>query len=172
MNLIGNTLESQFGEITEENIQEANIGGLASRYHWNQYDNPINDEFVPAYVNAYGSMPDFFTSGSFAAASAIAQAVEETGSEEGSDVAEAMYGMTVEQTPKGENGYVFQEHNNQAKSGMTVAEIVPNEPGRWEGEFGPEQWNAPIMPSEPVARISADEAALPVDDPEMECDLR
>ena len=172
MNLIGNTLESQFGEITEENIQEANIGGLASRYHWNQYDNPINDEFVPAYVNAYGSMPDFFTSGSFAAASAIAQAVEETGSEEGSDVAEAMYGMTVEQTPKGENGYVFQEHNNQAKSEMTVAEIVPNEPGRWEGEFGPEQWNAPIMPSEPVARISADEAALPADDPEMECDLR
>jgi hypothetical protein len=28
------------------------------------------------------------------------------------------------------------------------------------------------MPSEPVARISADEAAVPVDDTEMECDLR
>jgi len=172
MNLIGNTLESQFGEITEENIQEANIGGLASRYHWNQYDNPINDEFVPAYANAYGSVPDFFTSGSFAAGSAVAQAVEETGSENGDDVAEAMYGMTVEQTPKGENGYVFQEHNNQAKSAMTVAEIVPNEESRWEGEFGPDDWNAPIMPGEPVARISAGEAALPVDDPDMECDLK
>ena len=172
MNLIGNTLESQFGEITEENIQASNIGGLASRYHWNQYENPINEEFVPGYTNAYGSVPDFFTSGSFAAGSAIGQAVEETGSENGDDVAEAMYGMTVEQTPKGENGYVFQEHNNQARSAMTVAEIVPNDESRWEGEFGPEDWNAPIMPSEPVARISAEEAALPVDSPEMECDLR
>ncbi|MDZ7687609.1 MAG: ABC transporter substrate-binding protein [Halobacteriales archaeon] len=163
MNLIGNVLKSELGEITEESIESSNIGGLASRYHWNQYDNPINDEFVSSYTEAYDSVPDFFTSGSFAAGYAIAQAVEETGSEDGDDVAEAMYGMTVEETPKGEGGYVFQEHNNQAKSEMTVARIVPNnEPN----------WNSPIMPSEPVARISADDAVLPEDDPDMNCDLR
>jgi branched-chain amino acid transport system substrate-binding protein len=171
MNLIANALESQLGEITEESIQEANIGGLASRYHWNQYDNTINDDFVPSYTDAYGSVPDFFTSGCFAAGSAIAQAIEETGSEDGDDITEAMRGMTVEQTPKGEGGYVFQEHNNQAKSEMTVAEIVPNEASRWEEPFGPDDWNAPIMPSEPVTRVSADEAVLPVDDPDMGCEL-
>jgi len=165
MNLIASSLQSEFDEITEEAVEEANIGGLASRYHWNQYDNPMNDEFVPAYTEAYGTLPDFFTSGSFAAASAIAQAVEGTGSTDGDDIADEMYGMTVDETPKGEGGYVFQEHNNQAKSEMTIARIVPNEESQ-------EDWNAPIMPSEPVARISADEAAVPADDPEMECDLR
>ena len=165
MNLIANSLQSEFDEITEEAVEEANIGGLASRYHWNQYDNPMNEEFVPSYTETYGTLPDFFTSGSFAAASAIAQAVEETGSTDGDDIADEMYGMTVEESPKGEGGYVFQEHNNQAKSEMTVARIVPNEDRQ-------EDWNAPIMPSEPVARISADEAAVPVDDTEMECDLR
>lgn len=172
MNLIGNVLESEFGDITEDNIEDANIGGLASRYHWNQYENPINEEFVPAYTEAYGSVPDFFTSGAFAAGSAIGQAVEETGSQDPDDVAEAMYGMTVEETPKGENAYTFQEHNNQAKSPITVARIVPNDESRWEGSFGPDDWNAPIMPGEPIARVSADEAALPVDDQEIECDLR
>ncbi len=172
MSLIGNVLESQFGEITEENIEDANIGGLASRYHWNQHENPINDEFVPAYTEAYGTVPDLFTSGAFAAGSAIGQAVEETGSQDPDDIAEEMYGMTVEETPKGEGGYVFQEHNNQAKSEMTVARIVPNDESRWEGEFGPDDWNAPIMPGEPVAQVSADEAALPMDDQEIECDLR
>jgi branched-chain amino acid transport system substrate-binding protein len=172
MNLIGNVLESEFGEITEDNIDDANIGALASRYHWNQYENPINEEFVPAYTEAYGSAPDLFTSGAFAAGSAVAQAVEETGSQDPNDVADAMYGMTVEETPKGEDGYVFQEHNNQAKSPMTVARIVPNNEGRWEDPLGTDDWNAPIMPGEPVARVSADEAALPTDDQDMECDLR
>lgn len=163
MNLIAQFLTAELDEITEETIEEANIGGLASRYHWNQYDNPINDEFVSSYTETYGTVPDFFTSGSFAAASAVTQAVEATGSVDGDDIAEEMHGMTVEQTPKGEDSYVFQEHNNQAKSEMTVAKIVPNEE---------ENWNAPIMPSEPVARISADEASVPMDSPDMECDLR
>jgi branched-chain amino acid transport system substrate-binding protein len=163
MNLIGSTLESELDEITEESIsEEAKIGGLASRYHWNQYDNPMNDGFVSTYTETYGTVPDFFTSGSFAAGSAISQAINQGGATGGDEVAEEMYGMTVETTPKGEGGYVFQEHNNQAKSEMTVAKIVPSDE---------ENWNAPIMPSEPVMRVSADEAALPEDDTEMECDL-
>jgi branched-chain amino acid transport system substrate-binding protein len=163
MNLMGNALSSELEEVTEQTIsEEANIGGLASRYHWNQYDNPMNDEFVSTYTETYGSVPDFFTSGTFAAGSAIAQAIEEGGATDGDGIAEEMYGMTVERSPKGEGGYVFQEHNNQAKSEMTVAKMVPSEE---------ENWNAPLMPSEPVARVSADEAALPKGDEEMECDL-
>jgi branched-chain amino acid transport system substrate-binding protein len=162
MNLIGNTLESELDEITEETIsEEANLGGLASRYHWNQYENPMNDDFVSTYTETYGTVPDFFTSGSFAAGSAIAQSVE-AGATDGDEIAEEMYGMTVERSPKGEDAYVFQEHNNQAKSDMTIAKVVPSDE---------EDWNAPIMPSEPVARISADEVALPKDSPDMECDL-
>ena len=160
-------------EVTAESIkQEAGIGALTSRYHWNQYDNPINEEFVSGFVDSYGTVPALFAGGTYAAGSAVAQAVEETGSQDPNDVADAMYGMTVEETPKGEDGYVFQEHNNQAKSPMTVARIVPNDEGRWEDPLGTDDWNAPIMPGEPVARVSADEAALPTDDQDMECDLR
>jgi len=163
MNLVGDILESTLGEVSEETIEDANIGGLSARYFWNQYDNPINDEFVPAYTEAYGSLPDFFTSGTFTAASAISQAVQATDSVDPGEIAGEMYGMTVEETPKGEGGYVFQERNNQAKSDMTIARILPNTE---------ENWDAPIMPSEPLATISADDIVIPEDDPTMECDLR
>jgi len=150
-------------EVTAESIdKEANFGALTSRYHWNQYDNPVNDDFISDFLDAYGTLPAFFASGTYAAGSAIAQAVEETGSQDSDDIAEAMYGMTVEEAPKGEDAYEFQEHNNQAKSPMTVARVVPNEE---------ENWGAPIMPSEPIMRVSADEVAVPVDDPDIECDL-
>jgi branched-chain amino acid transport system substrate-binding protein len=162
LGLISSALLSNFDEITEENLRESNIGGLASRYHWNQYENPINDEFVSGFEQEYGTLPALFAGGAFTAGSAVAQAVEETGSQDPDDIADAMYGMTVEKTPKGEGGYVFQEHNNQAKSPMTVANLVPNEE---------ENWGASVMPSEPVARVSADEAAVPVDDPDVGCGL-
>ncbi|TQR22064.1 hypothetical protein C9J85_02925 [Haloferax sp. wsp5] len=80
-----------------------------------QYDNPINDAFVESYTNAYGVVPDLFTAGTFTGASAIHQAVQESGSTEGADIADALKGMTVTDTPKGEDGYTFQEYNNQAR---------------------------------------------------------
>lgn len=163
MNLVGDILESTLGEITEETIEDANIGGLSARYFWNQYDNPINDEFVPSYTDAYGSLPDFFTSGTFTVASAISQAVDTTDSVDIEDVIGEMHGMTVEQTPKGEGGYVFRERNNQARSDMTIAKILPNTE---------ENWDAPIMPSEPLATMDAEDIDIPENDPSMECDLR
>jgi len=164
MNLMASGITSALDEITAENIkQEAGIGPLTSRYHWNQYDNPINDECVSGFKEAYGTVPALFAGGTYAAGYAIGQAVEETGSQDPDDIAEAMYGMTVEETPKGEDGYVFQEHNNQAKSEITVANLVPTEE---------ENWSASLMPGEPIMRVSADEVATPRDDPDMECDLR
>ncbi|MDZ7687610.1 MAG: ABC transporter substrate-binding protein [Halobacteriales archaeon] len=162
MSLVGELLESTLDDITEESIEEVNIGGLASRYHWNQYDNPVNDEFVSAIEENYETLPALQAGGTYTAGSALAQAVEASGSLNPDDIAEQMHGMTVEQTPKGEGGYAFQEHNNQAKSEMTIANVVPNEE---------ENWDASIMPSEPLARISADDVMPSQDDPEIECNL-
>ena len=162
MGFVANALKTALGEVTEESIEDSNLGGMVSRYHWNQYDNPINEEFVSGYQETYGILPAFFAGGSFAAGSAVAQAVEATGSLNGDDLADEMHGMTIEKTPKGEGGYAFQEHNNQAKSPMTIVDLVPNEQ---------ENWGPSVMPSEPVMTVGADEAALPKDDPDMTCDL-
>ncbi|MFW5963903.1 MAG: ABC transporter substrate-binding protein, partial [Natronomonas sp.] len=162
-NAIGGVAQRVLGEpLTEEKIRDAKLGPFTTRYHWNQYDNPINDAFVDSYTSTYGIVPDLFTSGTFTAASSIVQAVEESGSTNGADIASAMRGMTVTDTPKGEGGYTYQEYNNQARSEMTVAYPVPNTE---------DNWDAPIMPGEPLARIPADETTLQEDDPDMGCSL-
>ena len=149
-------------EFTAADLREAKLGPFTTRYHWNQYDNEINNAFVDSYTSAYGKVPDLFTSGTFAASSAIVQAVEAGGSTDGADIAAEMRGMTIAETPKGEDAYVYQEYNNQARSAMTIANPVPNTE---------ENWNAPLMPSEPLATIAQDEVTLPDDDPDMNCSL-
>ncbi|WP_336357963.1 ABC transporter substrate-binding protein [Haloarcula sp. CGMCC 1.6347] len=165
-NVVGGTMQSVLGEpLTEEKIRDSQLGPFTTRYHWNQYDNPINDAFVESYTNAYGVVPDLFTAGTFTGASAIHQAIQESGSTDGADIADALKGMTVTDTPKGENGYTFQEYNNQARSAMTVANPIPTT-DEWA-----DNWGAAIMPSEPLARISADETTIPQDSDQMGCSL-
>ncbi|WP_277555915.1 ABC transporter substrate-binding protein [Halobaculum limi] len=165
-NVVGSLLQNQLGTpLTQEKLDGLGVGPFTTRYHWNQYDNEINSTFVEEYVNAYGKVPDLFTSGTFTAASAIVQAVEESGSTAGSDIASAMRGMTVADSPKGTDAYTFQEYNNQARSEMTVANVVPTA-DEWS-----DSWGAPIQPSEPVARISADETTIPSDGDGMNCSL-
>ncbi|MFB6359938.1 MAG: ABC transporter substrate-binding protein [Halobacteriales archaeon] len=164
--ILGNTLTKVLGEpLTREKIADAKLGPFTTRYHWNQYDNSINSAFVDMYTQAYGTVPDLFSSGTFTAASAIVQAVEESASTKGGDIAEALRGMTVTDTPKGEGGYTFQSYNNQARSEMTVAELIPTT-DEWA-----DLWTAGVMPSEPVARISGDQATIPADSPDMNCSL-
>ncbi|WP_284440252.1 ABC transporter substrate-binding protein [Haloarcula marina] len=164
--VVGGTLQNVLGEpLTREKIQNAELGPFTTRYHWNQYDNEINNSFVDSYTSAYGVVPDLFTSGLFTAASAIQQAIIEGGSTEGADIASALKGMTVTDTPKGEGGYTFQEYNNQARSAMTVADPIPTT-DEWA-----ENWGAPIMPSEPLARIDGSEATIPADSDQMNCSL-
>ncbi|MWG33036.1 ABC transporter substrate-binding protein [Halomarina oriensis] len=161
--IVGQTMQKVLGDpLTADAVENSNLGPFTTRYHWNQYDNPINDRFVELYSNAYGAVPDLFTSGTFTAASAIVQAAQSAGSTDGSEIADALRGMTVRDTPKGEGAYTFQEYNNQARSPMTVANVVPNEEDRW---------NAPVMPSEPVATISKDRTTIPADSSEMNCSL-
>ncbi|GAB3419431.1 substrate-binding domain-containing protein [Haloparvum alkalitolerans] len=163
VNAIGGVAQRVLGEdLTEQDLKDAKLGPFTTRYHWNQYDNEINDAFVDMYTDAYGVVPDLFTSGTFTAASSIVQAVEASGSTDGADIAAEMRGMTVAETPKGEGGYVYQEYNNQARSEMTVSYPVPNTE---------ENWDAALMPGEPVARIGMDEVTLPADDENMDCSL-
>ncbi|APW99113.1 branched-chain amino acid ABC transporter substrate-binding protein [Halobiforma lacisalsi AJ5] len=162
--ITGQTVEAVLGEdFTAEDIQDAGLGPFTTRYHWNQYDNPINDEFVDLHIDAYDQVPDLFSAGTFVGASALVQAIEESGSTEGEDIADAMHGMTVTDTPKGENAYTFQEHNNQAASAMTVAWPVPT------SEEYEDTWDAAVMPGEPVETYAAEEVVVPAE--EASCDL-
>ncbi len=162
--ITGKAVREALGEdFTAEDIQNAGLGPFTTRYHWNQYDNEINDEFIEMHIDAYGQVPDLFSAGTFVGGSALAQAIEESGSTGGGDIADAMRGMTVEDTPKGEGAYTFQEHNNQAASEMTVAWPVPT------GSEFEETWDAAVMPGEPIETYGADEVTVPAE--EVSCDL-
>jgi len=165
-NVLGQTLQGQLGKpLTQEKLDGVKAGPFTTRYHWNQYDNDINSTFVDQYSSAYGTVPDLFSSGTFTAASAIVQAVNESGSTSASDIQDALTGMTVTDTPKGEGGYTFQEFNNQARSEMTVAGVAPTS-DEWS-----DSWQAPIMPSEPLSRVSGEESTIPKDSDQMNCSL-
>ncbi|WP_436924473.1 ABC transporter substrate-binding protein [Halosimplex amylolyticum] len=164
--VVANTMKNVLGEpLTEEKIRSAKLGPFTTRYHWNQYDNEINDAFVETYTDTYGAVPDLFTSGTFTAASAIHQGVQASGSTTGEDIAGALKGMTVTDTPKGDGAYTFQEYNNQARSEMTVADPIPTR------EEWADSWAADIQPGEPKARISGEDATIPADSPDMNCSL-
>ncbi|MFT4944668.1 MAG: branched-chain amino acid transport system substrate-binding protein, partial [Halovenus sp.] len=79
LGVVGQALQGALDNFTDEALQEADFGPFTTRYHWNQYDNPINDSFVDSHANTYGVVPDLFTSGAFTAASAIVQAINEEG---------------------------------------------------------------------------------------------
>jgi branched-chain amino acid transport system substrate-binding protein len=162
---VGSALEESLGELTEESIEQAEFGPFTTRYHWNQYDNEINDWFVENHVDAYDVVPDLFTGGAFTAASAIIQSFDQEGEVSGDAVANQMRGMTVTDTPKGEGEYVFQEYNNQARSPMTVAPVVPTQ-DQWT-----DSWPAAIQPGEPVETVSKDDVTIPQDAEDMTCDL-
>jgi branched-chain amino acid transport system substrate-binding protein len=165
--VVGSTLQQILGQpLTVQKIKDNKIGPFTTRYHWNQYDNPINDEFVDMYTSTYGKVPDLFTSGTFTAASAIDQAVFTAGSTEGPDIASSMRGMAVQATPKGEGQYKFQEHNNQARSAMTIAYPVPTS-DEWSGN-----WGAAIMPESPPSQtIGMETTTIPADSDMMNCSL-
>jgi len=162
LTVVGQTLADVLGEeFTNEGLDQADFGPFTTRYHWNQYDNPINDAFIDTHTEAYDVVPDLFTGGAFTAGSALVQAIEEEGEVSPDAVVSGMSGMTVTDTPKGENAYTFQEYNNQARSQMTVApvEVADDEPN----------WPARIKPGDPIETVSADEVTRPADD--VTCDL-
>jgi branched-chain amino acid transport system substrate-binding protein len=163
---MGSIATDQLGEpLTAEKLDDAGLGPFTTRYHWNQYDNEINNQFVSDHVDVYGTVPDLFSSGTFTAASALHQAVKVNGSTEADDIVDALTGMTVNDTPKGPGGYQFQEYNNQARSAMTVAKPIPTT-DEWS-----DAWSAAAMPGEPIQRIGMDDTTIPQDSDDMDCSL-
>jgi branched-chain amino acid transport system substrate-binding protein len=163
LGIVGGQLADTLGEnFTNEGLSNARFGPFTSRYHWNQYDNDINEAFVEMHRDTYDVVPDLFTGGAFTAGSAMVQAFQEEGEVSADAMVSGMRGMTVTDTPKGENGYEFQTYNNQARSEMTVApvEVTPDSEG---------QWPAAIQPGAPVETIAASEVTIPAD--QMSCDL-
>ncbi|WP_336325274.1 ABC transporter substrate-binding protein [Halovenus sp. HT40] len=138
------------------------FGPIACRYFWNQYDNEVNDWLTENHRAAYGVVPDMFTGSAFATASAIVQAFEAAGTADSSAILDEVPGMAVRDTPKGEEEYVFQEYNNQARSPVTIAEYTPRSEAKW---------SAALQPSEPINRIDKGLTTIPEDDPRMTCDL-
>jgi len=159
-----NLLKESLGSpLTADKIEEAKFGPFSSRYHWNQYDNAINDEFVEMYMDTYDAMPDLYTSSSFTTSSALVQAIQESNSTEPSDIVDALKGMVVQDTPKGEGAYVLQKYNNKARSPMTVSNMVPNEDVNL--------WDAGVMLDEPDETIDKDQTTIPGDSDLMDCSL-
>jgi branched-chain amino acid transport system substrate-binding protein len=158
---IGNTLEGSLDELSQESIKQAGLGPLITRYQWNQYDNSIAAEANDVHRENYGTNTDLFTSGTFTGASALVQAVESAGSADPTDIVDELTGMTVQDTMKGEGGYKFQEYNNQARSAMTVIELLPTEDTQY--------WDAPVKPSTPIETYDMDQTTLSQSN--SECDL-
>lgn len=161
--IAGDILIEQYGEpLTQDALDNSGLGPFTTRYHWNQYDNDINSTFVDMYSTAYGSLPDLFTSGTFAAASSIVQAVEAAGSTAPKDIRSQLRGMTIAETPKGTDAYTYQTYNNQARSPMTIVDLAVSDE---------ENWQAAVKPSRPIGRVPAGETTIPKDGEGMNCSL-
>jgi branched-chain amino acid transport system substrate-binding protein len=85
--------------------------------------NPMNDWLVSEHQKRFGSPPDFFTAGGFAAASAALAAVEKAGGTDTEKLIAAMEGMTFE-TPKGP--MTFRKEDHQALQVMYHFKVKAN----------------------------------------------
>lgn len=78
-------------------------------YYYAFPKNPMNDWLVAEHQKRFGTPPDFFTAGGFAAASAALTAVEKAGGADSEKLISAMEGMTFE-TPKGPMTFRKEDH--------------------------------------------------------------
>lgn len=163
---VAQSVRDAMGEpITQEKLDESGLGPFSFRGYWNQYDNEHIEAMNDIFRNGYGRLPDNYSTGMFTTACAIVEAVEAAGSTDGEDIAEALRGMTVTETPKGEGEYVMQEYNNQARSPSSAGMLAPT------SDENADYWDAPVQPGEPTVRIPKERATVPADSPEMDCDL-
>lgn len=160
--VVGSIITDILGSgVSAADIEDAGLGPFPTRYHWNQYDNPIANEADGIHRSVYGTNTDIFTSGMFTGASAIVQAIEQGGSTSRADIVDELTGMTVEETLKGPGAYTFQEYNNQARSPMTIADPVPTEDTQY--------WDARIQPDAPNTTYDPDQTMPPAS--QVDCNL-
>ena len=159
---VGSAITETLGSgVSAADIEDAGLGPFPTRYHWNQYDNPIATEANGIHRSTYGTNTDMYSSGMFTSASAIVQTVEQTGSTQRADIVDELTGMTVEETLKGQGAYTFQEYNNQARSPMTIADPVPT--------GNTQYWDAAVQPGAPNTTYGADQTTLPAS--QVDCNL-
>jgi branched-chain amino acid transport system substrate-binding protein len=101
----------------------------ATYYYYDNPKNPINDWLVAEHQKRFGSPPDFFTAGGFAAAGAVVKALEATNGDTDSEkLIAAMEGMSWD-TPKGK--MTFRPEDHQALQDMFHFKIAVKDGVDW-----------------------------------------
>ena len=100
-------------------------------YYYGFPKNKMNDWLVAEHQKRFGTPPDFFTCGGFAAASAVVEAIRKAGGTDTEKLISAMEGMSFE-TPKGT--MTFRKEDHQALQAMYQFRIkkAADQKGEWD----------------------------------------
>jgi branched-chain amino acid transport system substrate-binding protein len=115
-------------------------------YYYESPSNPVNDWLVAEHMKRFDAPPDFFTAGGFAAAMAIAKALETAPDWETETLIGTMEGMSFD-TPKGE--MTFRREDHQALQSMYHFKIKVDDEVEWAipelvREIKPEEMKIPV----------------------------
>jgi branched-chain amino acid transport system substrate-binding protein len=98
-------------------------------YYYGFPKNKMNDWLVAEHQKRFGTPPDFFTAGGFAAASAVVAGIRKAGGTDTEKLIAAMEGMSFD-TPKGP--MTFRKEDHQALQAMYHFRIKKAQKGEWD----------------------------------------
>ncbi|HEU4644749.1 MAG TPA: substrate-binding domain-containing protein [Burkholderiales bacterium] len=98
-------------------------------YYYGFPKNKMNDWLVTEHQKRFGTPPDFFTAGGFAAASAVVAGIRKAGGTDTEKLIAAMEGMSFD-TPKGT--MTFRKEDHQALQAMYHFRIKKAQKGEWD----------------------------------------
>jgi branched-chain amino acid transport system substrate-binding protein len=98
-------------------------------YYYGFPKNKMNDWLVAEHQKRFGTPPDFFTAGGFAAASAVVEGIRKAGGTDTEKLIAAMEGMAFE-TPKGT--MTFRKEDHQALQPMYHFRIKKQQKSEWD----------------------------------------
>lgn len=98
-------------------------------YYYGFPKNKMNDWLVAEHQKRFGTPPDFFTAGGFAAASAVVAGIRKAGGTDTEKLIAAMEGMSFD-TPKGP--MTFRKEDHQALQAMYHFRIKKAQQGEWD----------------------------------------
>ena len=98
-------------------------------YYYGFPKNKMNDWLVAEHQKRFGTPPDFFTAGGFAAASAVLTGIKKAGGTDTEKLIAAMEGMFFD-TPKGSMG--FRKEDHQALQPMYHFRIKKDQKNEWD----------------------------------------
>ncbi|GAX89444.1 substrate-binding domain-containing protein [Effusibacillus lacus] len=113
-------------------------------YHYTLPKTKENDWLVENHKKEYGTVPDLFTAGGFAAGIAIVEGIKKAGSTDGDKIAAALEGFKF-RAAKGE--YTFRKEDHQALQPMYIVKLKKK-----DGELVPEL----------IKELSPEETAPPI----------